>query len=46
MSQILIGIYDEKRIVQEGICELLKGHDDIKVTLTSSKKPYYATSKF
>jgi two-component system response regulator NreC len=33
MSRILLGIYDDHRIVQEGICALLKDADDIDIVI-------------
>jgi DNA-binding NarL/FixJ family response regulator len=37
MSNIQLAIYDDHRIVQEGICSLLKDVDDIDIVLKSDK---------
>lgn len=38
MNKINIGIYDEHRLVQEGITTILKNNQDIDVILTASEK--------
>lgn len=38
MSKILIGIFDEHKIVQEGICSLLEDADDIDVVMKAGDK--------
>lgn len=38
MAKILVGIHDEHKIVQEGICSLLKDRDDIDVVMLSNSR--------
>jgi two-component system response regulator NreC len=42
MNEIKIGIYDEHKLVQEGLCLLLQGVNDIEVVLTVTTKQQLA----